>query len=131
MLRLHPSALDYAILAVYFLVVLGIGVVARLSVKTDVDFFLSGRRLPAWITGVAFIAANLGALEVLGQAANGAQYGVAAVHCYWIGAVPAMVFLGLVMMPFYYGSKVRSVLVFAALMLTWAFTRPVELEPTT
>jgi solute:Na+ symporter, SSS family len=109
MLRLHPSALDYAILAVYFLVVLGIGVVARLSVKTDVDFFLSGRRLPAWITGVAFIAANLGALEVLGQAANGAQYGVAAVHYYWIGAVPAMVFLGLVMMPFYYGSKVRSV----------------------
>jgi SSS family solute:Na+ symporter len=109
MLRLHPSALDYAILAVYFLVVLGIGVVARLSVKTDVDFFLSGRRLPAWITGVAFIAANLGALEILGQAANGAQYGVAAVHYYWIGAVPAMVFLGLVMMPFYYGSKVRSV----------------------
>ncbi|MEN3283651.1 MAG: solute:Na+ symporter, family [Solirubrobacteraceae bacterium] len=109
MLRLHPTALDYAILAVYFMVVLGIGVVARLSVKTDVDFFLSGRRLPAWITGVAFIAANLGALEVLGQAANGAQYGVAAVHYYWIGAVPAMIFLGLVMMPFYYGSKVRSV----------------------
>jgi SSS family solute:Na+ symporter len=109
MLRLQLSALDYAILAVYFLVVLGIGAVARLSVKTDVDFFLSGRRLPAWITGLAFIAANLGALEVLGQAANGAQYGVAAVHYYWIGAVPAMIFLGLVMMPFYYGAKVRSV----------------------
>jgi Na+/proline symporter len=109
MLMLHPSALDYAILGIYFVVVLGIGFVARLSIKTDLDFFLSGRSLPAWITGLAFIAANLGALEILGQAANGAQYGVAAVHYYWIGAVPAMVFLGLVMMPFYYGSKVRSV----------------------
>jgi SSS family solute:Na+ symporter len=108
-LRLHPSALDYAIIAAYFVVVLGIGAVARLSIKTDVDFFLSGRALPAWITGLAFIAANLGALEILGQAANGAQYGIATVHFYWIGAVPAMVFLGLVMMPFYYGAKVRSV----------------------
>ncbi|MBV9837548.1 MAG: sodium:solute symporter family protein [Solirubrobacterales bacterium] len=97
------------ILASYFMVVLGIGFVARLSIKTDVDFFLSGRSLPAWITGLAFMAANLGALEILGQSANGAQYGVAAVHYYWIGAVPAMVFLGLVMMPFYYGAKVRSV----------------------
>jgi solute:Na+ symporter, SSS family len=108
-LRLDASALDYAILAIYFLVVLGIGAVARLSIKTDLDFFLSGRSLPAWITGLAFIAANLGALEILGMAANGAQYGVATVHFYWIGAVPAMVFLGLVMMPFYYGAKVRSV----------------------
>ena len=109
MLRLDASALDYAILALYFLVVLGIGVVARMSVKTDIDFFLSGRSLPAWITGLAFVAANLGALEILGMAANGAQYGVATVHFYWIGAVPAMVFLGIVMMPFYYGAKVRSV----------------------
>jgi SSS family solute:Na+ symporter len=108
-LRLDASALDYSILAIYFLVVLGIGAVARLSVKTDIDFFLSGRSLPAWITGLAFIAANLGALEILGMAANGAQYGVATLHFYWIGAVPAMVFLGLVMMPFYYGAKVRSV----------------------
>src|SRR5919109_14284 len=108
-LSLDASALDYAILAIYFLVVLGIGAVARLSIKTDLDFFLSGRSLPAWITGLAFIAANLGALEILGMAANGAQYGVATVHFYWIGAVPAMVFLGLVMMPFYYGAKVRSV----------------------
>jgi solute:Na+ symporter, SSS family len=106
---IHASTLDYAILAIYFLVVLGIGVVARLTIKTDVDFFLSGRSLPAWITGLAFIAANLGALEILGMAANGAQYGVATVHFYWIGAVPAMVFLGVVMMPFYYGAKVRSV----------------------
>ncbi len=109
MLRLHPSVVDYVILGIYFMVVLGIGFVARLAIKTDLDFFLSGRSLPAWITGLAFIAANLGALEILGQAANGAQYGVAAVHYYWLGAVPAMVFLGLVMMPFYYGAKVRSV----------------------
>ncbi len=109
MLRLHPSTIDYAILGIYFVVVLGIGFIARLAIKTDLDFFLSGRSLPAWITGLAFIAANLGALEILGQAANGAQYGVAAVHYYWLGAVPAMVFLGLVMMPFYYGAKVRSV----------------------
>jgi SSS family solute:Na+ symporter len=109
MLRLHPSTVDYVIIAIYFAVVLGIGFVARLSIKTDLDFFLSGRSLPAWITGLAFIAANLGALEILGQSANGAQYGVPAVHYYWIGAVPAMVFLGLVMMPFYYGAKVRSV----------------------
>ncbi|MCW2951917.1 MAG: sodium/solute symporter [Conexibacter sp.] len=109
MLKLDVSALDYAIVAIYFVVVLGIGFVARLTIKTDLDFFLSGRSLPAWVTGLAFIAANLGALEILGQAANGAQYGVAAVHYYWIGAVPAMVFLGIVMMPFYYGAKVRSV----------------------
>jgi SSS family solute:Na+ symporter len=108
-ISLDVSALDYAILAIYFAVVLGIGAVARLSIKTDVDFFLSGRSLPAWITGLAFVAANLGALEILGMAANGAQYGIATVHFYWIGAVPAMVFLGLVMMPFYYGAKVRSV----------------------
>jgi len=109
MLRLHPSAIDYVIIGIYFAVVLGIGFIARLSIKTDLDFFLSGRSLPAWITGLAFMAANLGALEILGQSANGAQYGVAAVHYYWIGAIPAMVFLGLVMMPFYYGAKVRSV----------------------
>ncbi len=109
MLRLHPGTVDYVIIAIYFAVVLGIGFVARMSIKTDLDFFLSGRSLPAWITGLAFISANLGALEILGQSANGAQYGVSAVHYYWIGAVPAMVFLGLVMMPFYYGAKVRSV----------------------
>ncbi|HEU0315724.1 MAG TPA: sodium:solute symporter family protein [Solirubrobacteraceae bacterium] len=106
---MNANTLDYTILVIYFCVVLGIGLVARLSIKTDIDFFLSGRSLPAWITGLAFIAANLGALEILGQAANGAQYGIPTVHFYWIGAVPAMVFLGLVMMPFYYGAKVRSV----------------------
>ncbi|MEE1938496.1 sodium:solute symporter family protein [Streptomyces sp. TRM 70361] len=108
-LRLPTNALDYAILGVYFLVVLGVGFAARRSIKTSLDFFLSGRSLPAWVTGLAFIAANLGALEILGMAANGAQYGMYTVHWYWVGAIPAMVFLGLVMMPFYYGSRVRSV----------------------
>jgi solute:Na+ symporter, SSS family len=109
LLRLDAGALDYTILAIYFITVLGIGFAAKRYVKTGLDFFLSGRSLPAWITGLAFIAANLGAIEILGMAANGAQYGIATVHFYWIGAVPAMVFLGLVMMPFYYGAKVRSV----------------------
>ncbi|WP_130492961.1 sodium:solute symporter family protein [Motilibacter rhizosphaerae] len=103
------SLLDYVILAIYFLGVLGIGFAARRSIKTSLDFLLSGRSLPAWVTGLAFIAANLGATEILGMAANGAQYGIATVHYYWIGAIPAMVFLGIVMMPFYYGAKVRSV----------------------
>ncbi|GGY29978.1 sodium:solute symporter family protein [Streptomyces xanthochromogenes] len=108
-LRLPTNGLDYTILAIYFIVVLGIGFAARASVKTSLDFFLSGRSLPAWVTGLAFVAANLGATEILGMSATSAQYGVAVVHWYWIGAIPAMVFLGLVMMPFYYGSKVRSV----------------------
>jgi SSS family solute:Na+ symporter len=107
--RLDLNGVDWAILISYFVVVLGIGFAAKRYVKTGLDYFLSGRSLPAWITGLAFIAANLGALEVIGQAANGAQYGVASVHFYWIGAVPAMVFLGIVMMPFYYGARVRSV----------------------
>jgi SSS family solute:Na+ symporter len=108
-LRLPTNWLDYTILGIYFVVVLGIGFAARRSVKTSLDFFLSGRSLPAWITGLAFISANLAATEILGMAANSAQYGAYTVHWYWIGAIPAMVFLGLVMMPFYYGSKVRSV----------------------
>jgi SSS family solute:Na+ symporter len=108
-IRLDTNLADYLILVIYFIAVLGIGFAARRYIKTSLDYFLSGRSLPAWITGLAFISANLGALEILGMAANGAQFGAATVHYYWIGAVPAMVFLGLVMMPFYYGSKVRSV----------------------
>ena len=88
---------------------IGIGLMAKRSVSTGLDFFLSGRSLPAWVTGLAFISANLGAVEVMGMSANGAQFGVPTVHYFWIGAVPAMLFLGIVMMPFYYGSKVRSV----------------------
>ena len=108
-LRLNTNFVDYAILAGYFAVVLGVGFAAKRYIKSSLDYFLSGRSLPAWITGLAFISANLGALEVIGMSANGAQYGVATVNYYWIGAIPAMVFLGLVMMPFYYGSKIRSV----------------------
>lgn len=108
-LRLPTNALDYTLLGIYFAVILGIGIAARRSVRTSLDFYLSGRALPAWITGLAFVAANLGATEILGMAANGVQYGAYTVHWYWVGAIPAMVFLGLVMMPFYYGSKVRSV----------------------
>src|SRR5436305_6887347 len=107
--RLATNWVDYLIIAVYFVVVLGIGFAARRYIKTSLDYFLSGRSLPAWVTGLAFVSANLGALELLGQSANGAQYGLAGVHFYWVGAIPAMVFLGLVMMPFYYGSKVHSV----------------------
>jgi SSS family solute:Na+ symporter len=109
MLRLHVNAFDYVILGIYFVLVVTIGVIARRAIATSEDFLLSGRSLPAWVTGLAFISANLGAIEILGMAANGAQYGLPTVHFYWIGAVPAMVFLGIVMMPFYYGSRVRSV----------------------
>ncbi|MCK9873778.1 sodium:solute symporter family protein [Nocardiopsis dassonvillei] len=108
-LRLDANAIDYTLLAVYFAFVLGIGFIARRSVSNSLDFFLSGRSLPAWVTGLAFIAANLGAIEIIGMSANGANYGMPTMHYFWIGAVPAMLFLGLVMMPFYYGSKVRSV----------------------
>src|SRR5512135_2009169 len=108
-LKLSLSGLDVALLVIYFTFVIGIGIALRRLIQTSTDFFLSGRSLPAWITGVAFISANLGAIEILGMSASGAQYGISIVHYYWIGAVPAMVFLGLVMMPFYYGSRVRSV----------------------
>lgn len=100
---------DYLLIAIYFAFVLGIGVVARRNVSDSVDFFLSGRSLPAWVTGLAFISANLGAVEIMGMSANGAEFGLPAVHYFWVGAIPAMLFLGVVMMPFYYGSKVRSV----------------------
>src|SRR5919202_1631999 len=108
-LRIPLSALDVALLLLFFVWVIGIGFALRRAMASSLDFFLAGRSLPAWITGLAFISANLGALEILGQSANGAQYGAATTHYYWIGAIPAMVLLGIVMMPFYYGSRVRSV----------------------
>src|ERR671926_208480 len=108
-LKLDANVVDYLLVAAYFAVVLLIGFAARRRVSNSLDFFLSGRSLPAWVTGLAFISANLGAVEIMGMSANGAQYGIATVHYFWIGAVPAMLFLGVVMMPFYYGSKVRSV----------------------
>ncbi|MEV6301548.1 sodium:solute symporter family protein [Actinoplanes sp. NPDC051861] len=122
-LRLDVGLVDYLILTIYFVTVLGVGFAARRAIKNSSDFFLSGRSMPAWVTGLAFISANLGALEIIGMSANGAQYGMMTVHYFWIGAVPAMVFLGIVMMPFYYGSKVRSVPEFLRLR----FNRPTHL----
>ena len=101
--------LDYGIIAVYVAVTIFVGYALKKYMKTAEDFFLSGRSLPTWITSLAFISANLGALEIVGMVANSAKYGILTVHFYWIGAIPAMVFLGIFMMPFYYGSKVRSV----------------------
>ena len=106
---IDAGPVDYVFVFLYFAVVLGIGVLARRQVSASVDFFLSGRSLPAWVTGLAFISANLGAVEIMGMSANGAQFGIPTVHYFWVGAIPAMLFLGVVMMPFYYGSKVRSV----------------------
>jgi SSS family solute:Na+ symporter len=106
---IDASFVDYLILVIYFAFVLGIGFLARSQVSESLDFFLSGRSLPAWVTGLAFISANLGAVEIMGMSASGAEFGLPTVHYFWIGAIPAMLFLGVVMMPFYYGSKVRSV----------------------
>ncbi|WP_114559648.1 sodium:solute symporter family protein [Desertihabitans aurantiacus] len=108
-IRLDAAWIDYLLIALYFLFVLGVGWFAKRGVSNSIEFFLSGRSLPAWVTGLAFISANLGAVEVMGMSANGAQYGYPTFHYFWVGAVPAMLFLGVVMMPFYYGSKVRSV----------------------
>ena len=106
---MHLGLIDWAIMALYFAFVLGIGYVLRNSVRTSSDFFLSGRSIPAWVAGLAFISANLGAQEVMGMAASGAKYGIMTSHFYWIGAIPAMLFLAVFMMPFYYGSRARSV----------------------
>ena len=100
---------DWMIIVIYFAFVVGIGVVLKRRMKNSADFFLSGRAIPAWIAGLAFLSANLGAQEVMGMAASGAKYGMMTAHFYWVGAVPAMVFVGVFMMPFYYGSKARSV----------------------
>ena len=108
-LRLDAGPVDYVLIALYFVFVLGIGLLARRQVSSSIDFFMSGRSLPAWVTGLAFISANLGAVEIMGMSASGAQMGMPTFHYYWIGAIPAMLFLAIVMMPFYYGSGVRSV----------------------
>ncbi|MGB9147147.1 MAG: sodium:solute symporter family protein [Acidobacteriaceae bacterium] len=106
---MNLTAIDWAIMLLYFVFVLGIGFALRRFMKTSKDFFLAGRSLPAWICGLAFISANLGAQEVIGMGASGAKYGIVTSHFYWIGAIPAMIFVGVFMMPFYYGSKARSV----------------------
>src|ERR1044071_7295158 len=108
-LKLNLSPVDLVLMAIYFSFVLGIGFALKRAVKSSLDFFLSGRSLPAWITGIGFISANIGAVELLGQSASGAQYGSAMVHYFWIGAIPATAVLGIVMMTFYSGAKVRSV----------------------
>src|SRR2546430_14183754 len=105
----HLSGVDLLIIAIYFLLVLGIGFYLKKFAKTGEDFFLAGREMTAWVAGLAFVSANLGSLELLGWAGNAYQYGILAAHWYWVGAIPAMVFLGLVMMPFYYISKTHSV----------------------
>src|SRR5271168_5588755 len=106
---IHFGRLDYLIVCIYFVFVLGIGWVLRRSMKGSGDFLLSGHRIPGWVAGLAFLSANLGAQEVMGMGAQGAKYGIMTSHFYWLGAIPAMVFLGVFMMPFYYGSKARSV----------------------
>jgi solute:Na+ symporter, SSS family len=103
------SIIDWLIMLVYFVFVLGIGFALKRYMRTSNDFFLAGRSIPAWVCGLAFISANLGAQEVIGMGASGAKYGIITSHFYWIGAIPAMVFVGIFMMPFYYGSKARSV----------------------
>ncbi len=100
---------DYLIIAVYFLFVIGVGFIIKKKIRSSNDFLTSSRNIPLWITSLAFISANLGAQEVLGMVASGAKYGIMTVHFYWVGAIFAMVFLGVFMMPFYYGSRARSV----------------------
>jgi SSS family solute:Na+ symporter len=100
---------DLAIIVIYFLMVLGIGFYLKRYTKSGEDFFLAGREMTAWVAGLSFLSANLGALELMGWAASAYEYGILATHWYWVGAIPAMIFLGLVMMPFYYISKTHSV----------------------
>jgi SSS family solute:Na+ symporter len=109
MQHIDLGPIDYAILLIYIAAVVGIGFALKRYMKSSSDFLTSGRSIPTWVTGLAFISANLGALELVGMAASGAKYGIATSHFYWVGAIPAMVFLAVFMMPFYYGSKARSV----------------------
>ena len=106
---IHLAWVDYTILIAYVAFVLGIGWALARYMKSSSDFLTSARSIPTWVTGLAFISANLGALELVGMAASGAKYGIATAHFYWVGAIPAMIFLAVFMMPFYYGSKARSV----------------------
>src|SRR5512133_1819884 len=105
----HLSLVDMVVIVFYFVLVLAIGAYLKSRANTSEDFFLAGREMTAWIAGLAFLSANLGSLELMGWAGAAYQYGILATHWYWIGAIPAMLFLGLVMMPFYYISKTHSV----------------------
>src|SRR5436190_2247351 len=101
--------IDGVLIAVYVAFVLGLGFLLRRRISGSADFFMAGRSMPAWTAGLAFLSANLGAQEMIGMAASGAKYGILTSHFYWVGAIPAMVFVGVFMMPFYYGSRARSV----------------------
>jgi SSS family solute:Na+ symporter len=106
-MKLHVA--DYLIILLYFIFVISVGFIIKKKIRSSNDFLMSNRSIPLWITSLAFISANLGAQEVLGMVASGAKYGIMTVHFYWVGAIFAMVFLGVFMMPFYYGSRARSV----------------------
>jgi solute:Na+ symporter, SSS family len=103
------SSIDVAIICVYFLAVLGVGNYLRDKMKTSSDFLLTNHALSHWVTGIAFMSANLGSLEIMGHIANGAKYGMRTNHWYWTGAIPAMLFLGIFMVRYYYSNGVRSV----------------------
>src|SRR6195952_4902051 len=107
LITLNP--VDITLIVIYFIAVLGIGFYLKGQSDTGEDFFLAGREMTAWIAGLSFLSANLGSLELMGWAGATYQYGMLAMHWYWIGALPAMLFLGIVMMPFYYISKTHSV----------------------
>ncbi|MGA2051155.1 MAG: hypothetical protein ABSG96_25975, partial [Terracidiphilus sp.] len=98
----HLSPLDIAVIAIYFVMVIWIGFYLKSKANTSEEFFMAGREMTAWIAGLSFVSANLGSLELMGWAGSSYQYGILAAHWYWIGAIPAMLFLGMVMMPFYY-----------------------------
>src|SRR3954451_11132139 len=106
---MHVAPIDLLLIALYGVFVLGIGFAVRRRISGSGDFLLAGRAIPAWVAALAFLSANLGAQEMIGMAASGAKYGIMTSHFYWVGAIPAMLFVGVFMMPFYYGSKARSV----------------------
>lgn len=106
---IEPKLYDYFPIVIYFAFVVAVGFMMKRKASSSDEFLTGGRSLPAWVTGLAFVSANLGAVEIMGMSANGAQYGLPTFHYFWLGAIPAMLFLGIVIMPFYYGSKVRSV----------------------
>ena len=108
-LRVEMAWVDWLVVAVYFSFVMGIGVLLKKHMRSSDDFLLSGKKIPTWVCSLAFLSANLGALEVMGMAGDGYKYGMMTAHLYWVGAIPAMLFVGVFMMPFYYGSKARSV----------------------
>src|ERR1019366_7701862 len=105
----HLRTLDVAVIAIYFVMVIWIGFYLKGKSNTSEEFFMAGREMTAWIAGLSFVAANLGSLELMGWAGSAYQYGILAANWYWVGAIPAMLFLGMVMMPFYYVCKTHSV----------------------